>query len=388
MLGRKGLRIATIFGLPIRIDPTWFIVLALLSWTLASYYFPQQFEGAGQEGLSTAQYWILGVGSAILLFASVLLHELGHAVAAKKSNMPVEGITLFMFGGVSELGDTPPGPGAEAKVTLCGWLISAVLAVIFYIVYRSLPSENTSGAIATAMFRYLALVNGLLFAFNGLPGFPLDGGRLLRALIWRVTGSLRKATYYASNIGAGFGLFLIIWGIASFLLTRNLVGGVWLALIGMFLRSGAHAAYSQLLIRRALQGVPVSDLMTRDPVTVEPDLSLQQVIDDYFMKHHFHSFPVAQDGAFRGILSLNDIKEVDPSKRGEMRVADVVEQDEEAMTTIAPDADAMDALEIMSRTGRGRIPVTEGERLVGIVSRRDVMHFLAVKTDLVPEGKA
>jgi len=178
MLSGKGFKIATVFGLPIRIDPTWLIVLALLSWTLAMGYLPSRLEG-----LDTGVYWILGFTAALLLFVSVLLHELGHAIVATRNKIPVRGITLFMFGGVSELSDEPTSPGAEARVTLAGWLISAALAVVFYAIYLAIPRESTRALVASALFQYLALVNALLFVFNGIPGFPLDGGRLLRALI-------------------------------------------------------------------------------------------------------------------------------------------------------------------------------------------------------------
>jgi Zn-dependent protease/CBS domain-containing protein len=383
MLGRQSFKIMTLFGLPVRIDPTWFIILALVTWSLAEAYFPDRYPGQ-----TAGIYWTLGLVGAVMLFASVLLHELGHAVTAKRNDVPVGGITLFMFGGVSELSDEPPSPGTEAKVTLCGWLISAGLALVFYGLYRVTGDESGPAAMAQVLFGYLALVNALLFVFNGLPGFPLDGGRLLRALLWRITGSLRKATYVASQIGAGFGLALILFGVLT-IIGGGFVGGLWFALIGLFLRSGAQASYTQLMVRQALQGVPVSRVMSHDVISVDPSASLRDVVDDYFMEHHHRSFPVARDGRLVGTVRLEDVKEFDRAEWDTRQVRDLLERKKgEEVLQVDPRADTMDVLKEMARTGQGRVSVVENDELVGIVSRRDIMHVLAVKTDLAPEDVA
>jgi len=381
MAARRGFRIATLFGIPVRIDPTWFIILVLLTWTLSTGYFPARYDG-----WSTSVYWVLGAGGAVLLFASVLLHELGHAVVARRSRMRVEGITLFLFGGVSELSGEPPSAAVEVRVTLGGWLISALLAVVFYGLYRITPAATHAGAVLRALFGWLAVVNAMLFVFNGIPGFPLDGGRLLRAFLWYVTKSLRRATYIASNVGAGFGIVFILIGVLNFIGGR-FVGGMWLAMIGLFLRSAARASYSQMLLRQALEGVPVSRLMSTQLVTVSPSLTLRELVSDHFMRHRFHSFPVIEDDRLRGMISLHDVKEVAESEWDTRTVRDVLErQGRTDLPAVSPAADAMDAFAEMARTGRGRLPVVEGDRLVGIVSRRDILHFLALKTDLLPEG--
>jgi len=377
----KGFRVATLFGIPVRIDPTWFIVLLLLSWTLSTSYFPEH-----HQGWSRGIYWILGTSGAILLFLSVLLHELGHALVARGADMRVHGITLFLFGGVSEVTEEPPSAAVEVKVTAGGWLVSAALAVICYIVHRLMPSATQVSAVVKALFGWLAAVNAMLFVFNGIPGFPLDGGRLLRAFLWYFLKSLRRATYIASNVGAGFGILFIVLGVFQFI-TGRFVGGLWLAMIGLFLRNAARASYSQMLLRQALEGVPVSQLMSTELVTVPPSITLRELVRDHFMRHRFHSFPVVEGERLRGMISLHDVKEVDEGEWDVRTVQDVLDRQGPAeVGTVSPFADAMDAFAEMARTGRGRLAVVDGDRLVGIVSRRDILHFLAIKTDLLPEG--
>lgn len=378
----RGFRVATIFGLPIRIDATWFLILALLSWTLAVNYFPHV-----HEGLPRSSYWLLGLAAAVLLFFSVLLHELGHAVAALRWGLRVEGITLFMFGGVSELAEEPASAGAEAEVTLSGWLVSAALAIVAYALSLLFRGESATASVLRILFQYLALANAILFIFNAIPAFPLDGGRLLRAGLWQLTGSLRKSTYIASTIGSGFGLFLIAVGVLNFF-AGQFVGGMWYALIGMFVRNAAQAGYHQMLLRRALEGVPVAQLMTADVITAPPDITADELVRDYFMRHHVHSFPVVRDGELLGLVTLANVRDLDEDQRAVRSVADILPDAETGgVPTLSPDQDAMEALALMAATGRGRLPVVENGELAGIVSRRDIMHFLAVKTDLLPEAQ-
>ncbi len=380
MPATRGFKIATVFDIPIKIDPSWLFIIVLLSWTLGHGYFPRMYMG-----LEPAVYWLLGVAAALLLFFSVLLHELGHALMAKKSGTAVGGITLFMFGGVSELAEEPKTAGGEFKITVAGWLVSGVLAVVFLGLSRLFSGQTEQSFIMVALLQYLALANGVLFVFNAIPGFPLDGGRMLRAALWKFTGSLRKATYWASSVGAGFGTLLIVFGLVHFFYGQMLAG-VWYALIGMFLRSAAKASYQQVLVRRALEGVPIEDLMTSHVVTAPPDASLSGLVDSHFMKYHFHSLPVLRDGQLLGLLTMRDIKEVAEEDRSRVTAADLVEGKPDKMPPIlSPEDDAMDAMAALTASGWGRAPVLQDGQLVGIVSRRDLMHFLAVKTDLVPE---
>lgn len=380
MPATRGFKIATVFGLPIKIDPSWFFIIVLLSWTLAQGYFPRVYMG-----LEPAVYWFMGIAAALLLFFSVLLHELGHALIAKKSGTEVGGITLFMFGGVSELSEEPTTAGGEFRITVAGWLVSGVLAVVFLLASMMFSGQTEQSLIMVALLQYLALANGVLFVFNAVPGFPLDGGRMLRAALWKLTGSLRKATYWASSVGAGIGMLLIVFGLVNFLYGQ-FIGGVWFALIGLFLRTAAKASYQQVLVRRALEGVPIANLMTSNVVTAPPDATLDQLVDSYFMKYHFHSLPVLRDGELLGLVTMRDIKDVDEEERPRVTAADLVEGKPDKMPpTLSPDDDAMDAMGALTASGWGRAPVLQGGQLVGIVSRRDLMHFLAVKTDLVPE---
>ncbi len=373
----KSFRVLTLFGLPIRIDPSWFIILALITWTLATGYFPVKFQG-----LAKAQYWWLGFTAALMLFISVLLHELGHALAAKACGLPAKGITLFLFGGVSELPSDPKSPGDEAKVTLGGWLVSAALAVICYGVYRFIRVDGIYSYITLALVHYLMVINALLFFFNGVPGLPLDGGRLLRAAIWKATGNVRQATRVASSVGGMFGLFLIILGVMS-VFYGSLVGGIWLALIGMFLRNGAHSSYRQLLIKRALSGVHVRDLMSTDVVTIPSDVTLEDALKEYFLRRHFHSFPVVDSaGQVIGMVSIHDVKKHEQQEWDNHTVGEIAGAQKQ-VGGVSPDADALAAFTEMARSGQGRLPVLSDGRLEGIISRRDLLQLLAIKTDLI-----
>ena len=372
----RSIPLFRVFGIPIRLDPTWFIIFALVAWTLAAAYFPTTFKG-----LDRYVYWIMGGVASFMLFFSVLLHELGHSYAAQKLDIPVKSITLFLFGGISETLDEPKNARAEWLMTVAGWGLSLVLALICFGASRLITGTSQAALATFAVVRYLAWINLLLFIFNGLPGLPLDGGRLLRASIWYFTGNIQKATYIASTTGSFFGILLIAGGVLM-LFTGNLVGGMWFILIGFFLRSGAKSSYQQLVFRRALEGVHVADVMAQNVVSVPADISVEQAVNDYFLRYHYHSFPVMEGGdRLAGIISLHDIRGIDRDKWRDTLVRDIANRNVLDLA-LHRDDDLMDAVTRMTRYEVGRLPVVDDGHMIGIVSRRDIMHRLSTKTDL------
>ena len=375
-MNRRGFKLATVFGMPIRVHSTWFVVFALITLTLATLIFPEQ---PGAKGLGQAWYWTMGVATALLLFVSVLLHELGHSLAAKHHSIPVEGITLFLFGGVAQIGEEPRSPRVEAEVTVAGWVVTAVIALFCFLLWPVLPAGAPGWQALRSVVSYLGRINVMLLVFNAIPGFPLDGGRLLRAFIWWTTGNLRKATYIASSVGAGVGLALIIGGVGVVLLGSW--GGAWMALIGFFLRGAAQSSYQQLLVRRALEGVPLSEIMSADVVCIAGETTLEDAVNDWFLRYRYDAFPVCGPQGLRGMLTLDNVRAVPRARWPETTV-------EQAMDGRAPeyasppDMDAVRVLARMSQYDVGRIPVVEAGLLVGIVTRRDILKVLRLKTDL------
>ena len=372
----RSIPLFRVFGIPIRLDPTWFIIFALVAWTLAAAYFPTTFRGFDRH-----VYWIMGAVASLMLFFSVLVHELGHSYAAQRLDIPVKSITLFLFGGISETMDEPRNARAEWIMTVAGWGISLVLALVCFGASKLITGTSQASLATFAVVRYLAWINLLLFIFNGLPGLPLDGGRLLRASIWYFTGNIQKATYIASTTGSFFGILLIAGGVLM-LFTGNLVGGMWFILIGFFLRNGAKSSYQQLVFRRALEGVHVADVMAQDVVSVPAEISVEQAVNDYFLRYHYHSFPVMEDGdRLAGIISLHDIRGIDRDKWRDTRVRDIANRNVLDLA-LHKDDDLMDAVSRMTRYEVGRLPVVDDGHMIGIVSRRDIMHRLSTKTDL------
>ncbi len=375
MFGRS-FQLFKLFGISIRLDPSWFVVAILLTWSLAAFFFPTAYPD-----LATSSYWWMGGIAALGLFASVVLHEIGHSLVAQRYGIDIRSITLFIFGGVAELDDEPRSPGAEFLVAIAGPLVSVVLALLFFgltILNNALAGPASFGGV----FAYLARLNTIVVIFNMIPAFPLDGGRVLRAGIWKARGSLRKATRTTSRIGAGFGIGLVVLGILSFF-AGGFVGGLWLVLIGLFLRSAAQMSYQQLLVRQALEGEPVQRFMSRRPVTVAPDLSVQDMIDRYVYQYYYKLYPVFEDGRLVGCVTLDEIRAVPEEQRARRTVGDIAETCSDR-NTIDANADAMEALSLMNRDNP-RLMVVDNGNLQGIIALRDLMSFFSLKMELGDE---
>lgn len=366
-------RLFRLQGIPIYVDLSWLIILALVTWTLSLRF------RAAVPGTTISTSWLLGLVTAVAFFVCIVLHELGHALTAQRIGIPMQGITLFLFGGVSEMGSQPPSAGKEFLMAIAGPIVSALLGFAF--LGLALVGEQSQwGPSFVFLLGQLALINLAVLVFNLVPAFPLDGGRVLRAALWAATGKLRQATRWASLLGQGFAWFLIILGLFQ-LFQGAFVGGLWLAVIGLFLKTAAQASYQQVLIRQALAGEPVERFMNREPITVPPSLNLQHLVDDYIYRYHHKTYPVASDHHLEGIVSTRDLSQFPRSDWDSHQVREAMHQDVSDVS-ISPAADALLALEQMQRTDSGRLLVMDHEQLVGIVSRKDLLRFLQTKLDL------
>jgi len=390
----KRFTICRLLGIPIRLDLSWFVIVLLLAWSLAAG-FTQTFEGLTQTAA-----WAMGILGALGLFGSVLLHELGHAVAARRYGVQMKGITLFIFGGVAEMTDEPPSPKAEFVVAIGGPLVSVALCVIFLALSLVMPTgvrpidgetyvmqvNHAPTAATYAVVNYLATINLALLIFNMVPAFPLDGGRVLRAILWHIKDNLRWATRITATIGGGFGYVLIGVGVFALLAAGNWVAFIWLGLLGMFLRGAAQMSLQQTQLRSLLEGETVRDFMTDEPVTVSPDIDLRQFVDEYVYRHHFKMFPVMDDGRLVGCISTRQVKAVHVDDWPGTTVGQTADACGN-VNTIRPNADATDALAQLSRNKLSRLMVVDDDgRLEGVIALKDMMDFLALKIDLEGEG--
>lgn len=367
-------RIGRVWGFPIEIDVSWFVIFALFAWSLSTIVFPQMLPNA-----PASLDWALGTVATLLLFASVLVHELAHSYVAVKNHLPIGGITLFLFGGVSKMTEEPRNPRLELRMSVAGPLTSLVLGGLFWAIgvgARAIGAPLPLIAVAG----YLALINVLLAIFNLLPGFPLDGGRVLRAILWQTTGSLERATRYASYSGQAFGYLFMLLGLFM-LFSGNFIGGIWLGLIGWFLVSMAQSAYQQMVLQRALSGVPVERIMQREVPHVPPDLSLRDLVDDYFMRQDYSAYPVMAGENLLGIVTVEDVRDVPREEWDATRVADVA-RPADAHRTIDEREDAWHALTQMLQEDVRRLLVVRDGHLEGVVSRDGVLHVVRAKMQL------
>lgn len=294
----------------------------------------------------------------------------------------MRGITLFLFGGVAEMESEPPSAKSEFFMSIAGPITSVVLGLIFFGIYL-VGSAGGWPKPAIGIVFYVGAINIILAGFNLVPAFPLDGGRVLRSALWYWKGNLRWATRIASQIGSAFGIILIVLGVIYFI-RGAFLGGIWWAIIGLFIRKASQMSYQRVLIRHALEGETVGRFMKREPVTVPPDISIKDLVEEYVYKHHFKMYPVTKDGGLVGCITTKEIKAVPRDKWAERKVADVA-QPCSPENSIGPDTDATVALSLMGKTGQSRLMVTEGGRLVGLIALKDLLRFLTVKMDLSGE---
>lgn len=370
----KSLELFKLFGFSVKVDLSWLVIAFLVTWSLADGVFP-----ALNPGWSRALYWGMGFVGAIGLFVSIVFHELSHSLVARRFGLPMTGITLFVFGGVAEMSDEPPNPRAEFTMAVAGPAASVLVAGICFLgafIGRWVAAPTP----AVIVVGYLGVINLALAAFNMIPAFPLDGGRVLRSVLWGWKDNLRWATRVSSRIGAGFGALLIALGLVSLFFGR-LIGGIWWILIGLFVRQAAHASYRQLLIRRALEGEPVRRFMHDRPVSVPRQISVDELVNDYVYRYHFKFFPVVDGGHLVGCVSTHDVKEL-PREEWSRQTVGAITQPCTATNSVQPDDDAMDALSKMNRGRLSRLMVVEGDHLVGVLALKDLLGFFSMKMEL------
>ncbi len=373
MFGKK-IRLFTLFGFEVNIDFSWIIIAILIAWSLSTGFFPYEYHN-----LSAQTYWLMGIVAALGLFISIIAHEFSHSLVARAQGMSMKGITLFIFGGVAEMGEEPPNARAEFYMSIVGPLSSIAMALLFYWLYAVGDHSGWPVAI-NGICKYLAIINGILAAFNLIPAFPLDGGRVLRSILWRIRGDLNWATRISSQIGSFFGVALIVYGFYR-VFSGNLFGGMWMILIGLFLQNAAQTSYQQLIARKVLEGESVRRFMKSDPVTVEPDTTIEQLLEDYIYHYHFKMYPVVDSGNLLGCITVKQVKQVPKEQRHERTVGQL-RLECSADNTISPEEDALRALSNMNRTGISRLMVVEDRRLVGIVTLKDMLRFLSTRLEL------
>lgn len=365
-------RIAKIFGIDVNIDSSWLIVFVLITWTLAGSYFPNQYPD-----WDSWLHWAVGVITSVLFFASVLAHELAHSLVAIRQGEKVRSITLFIFGGVAQITEEPDRAFKEFFMAIVGPLSSLVIALAFGILWLAVRGfSEPVGALA----RYLAMINASLAFFNLIPGFPLDGGRVLRALIWGISGNLRTATLVASWFGQGIALLFMVGGVL-WVFRGAFIDGLWIAFIGWFLRNASISGYRQVVIRDMLRDVRVEDLMTHDFETVSPALTIQQIVDDYVLRRRDHAYPVADGDHLRGIICLHDIRAV-PRQQWTSKLVGEVMTPWEKLATVSAEDDGYTVLAHLNTHSVGQLPVIEGDRVIGMLRRGDVIRFMQVRGEL------
>lgn len=374
----RTLRLFSIAGIPISVHASWLLAYAIITWSLALGYFRYALPE-----LPAVAHWLNGLLAALLLFVSVLVHELSHSFMARRYGLTVGGITLHVFGGVSQLTDEPPSSRAEFWIAAVGPLTSLALAAV-------LGAVRFGGVIdaawADAVLAYLVFVNVAVGIFNLLPGFPLDGGRLLRALLWKRSGSLRRATATASRVGVGMAFLLIGLGVFQ-IFGGSLLGGVWFIMIGLFLRESAEASAQEVTLRAALGALPVSQVMSRNVVAAPADSTVAALVEK-FWAHHYTSFPVVENGVVVGIATLQQLRDTPPDRWSSTHVRDVMRPLTPELT-VTPETTAFEALQKTARNGVGRVAVVDGSRVVGYLSLKDLTHVIALKemdSDVAPAG--
>ena len=368
---RHNIPLGRILGIPIGLDYSWFVIFALLTWMLAVSYFPAEFKN-----WPPLLYWFTGAVTAVMLFVSVLLHELGHSVVALRYKIPVRSITLFLFGGVAQIGADPPSAIAEFLIASAGPLVSLSLAILFYAMQPLVGGIEPLLGLA----KYLAYINLALVLFNLIPGYPLDGGRVFRAIVWAITGNMRRATLIAANVGRLFAFLFILIGVWQ-MISGNFTGGLWIAFIGWFLDNAASAQVQQVMVQGLLTGHRVSQAMSTHCATVPTDLTLQDLVDEHILGSGQHCFLVNRGDDTVGLMTLDRIKEVPRPKWSTTRAGQVMLPLEQ-LKSIDPDAELWPALQKLDRNGVNQLPVTRDHHVVGMLSRKDVISFLRTLQEL------
>jgi Zn-dependent protease/predicted transcriptional regulator len=369
---KGGIPIGKAFGISLRLHYSWFIVFVLVTWALVSGYFPASFP-----------HWSLGISilagviTSLLFFASVLVHELMHSIVSIKQGIPVESITLFIFGGVSQIAEEPKKPIDEFRMTLAGPLSSLILGLIFLAIWFWWADAPE---MIKAISFWLGWINIFLAGFNLIPGFPLDGGRILRSLIWWRTGNLNKATKIASYIGQGVGYLFILAGL-FFIFTGNWFNGFWLALIGWFLQSAAKGSYQQLALGEILKGHTAIEIMSRECFVISPALSIEQMVSEHILGQGRRCLMVSENDKVIGLLTLQDIKKVSRDRWASTSAREVMVP-LHRLKVVSPETELSTVLKIIISENVNQIPVMENGVVIGMIGRDNLLSFINIRSEL------
>ncbi len=374
----SSIRIGRIWGIPIGLNLSWFLIFALITWSLAVGYLPEEYPS-----LSTTTHWIVGLITSLLFFSSVLLHELGHAFVALRNQIPVRGITLFIFGGVAQIESEPKTPGQEFRVAVAGPVVSLLLAGFFGLLWqldRDLPW-------LAAPSLWLARINLMLALFNLIPGFPLDGGRILRAIVWHFS-NFQRATRIATRVGQGVAVVFIGAGV-WLMFSGNFFDGLWLAFIGWFLNSAASANYAQSTVQHILQGVPVRDVMYNQWITVDANTPVSVLVEEHVLRGGPRHYFVTRSGygyeeggdTWYGMVTTSDITRL-PRAQWAFTPVERIMAPRDRLIVTQPNAPLIDAMHQMEQDHINQLPVIDGTNLVGVVSREGILVYIRRRAQL------
>jgi len=373
MYGNRGIRLFKIFGFEVRIDLSWFLLALLIVWSLSGSFFPAYYNN-----LNYGSYLLMAILGAIGLFASIILHELAHSLVARRYGVKMNGITLFIFGGVAEMNDEPKSAKAEFLIAGAGPLLSIVIGLFFGALYLASSFANAV-VFLQGVFFYLFLINIVLVIFNLVPAFPLDGGRILRAVLWYFKKNFYWATKVSSRIGGAFGILLIVAGIISFIM-GNFVNGLWWTLIGLFIYNISGQSYQQLKYKKNLEGISVTEFIKKDDSVISENLSLDDLVKEYIYKYHYNTYPFVKDSEFKGCIDIEEVKSVPKDRWKEVSVEDIIKKCSRN-EIISSKAKASEALKVMQETNNKRLFVIDDNKLTGMVSLYDILGYLRLRKD-------
>lgn len=368
---RGSLTLGKVLGIPIKVHSSWFLVAVLITWSLAGGYFPQQYPR-----WATTTYWVVGAVTAVLFFASVVLHELGHSIVAIREKVPVRDITLFIFGGVAQIGNEPETPSAEFRIAIAGPLTSLVVVGL-----SGLLSLGVAGAAPlAASFSYLARINLTLALFNLIPGFPLDGGRVLRAILWKMGGRLRTATRWATWVGRGVAYLFILLGVGQ-MFRGSFLDGLWIVFIGWFLNNAAESSYQQVAMKEMLAGVTVGDVAAQQCIAVPSDLRLDRLVGDLVLGAGLRCFFVTDNGRVKGLITLDNIRAVSRDLHGELTASQVMTP-VDALVQADSGEDVLTLLQRMNEANASQAPVIVNGHPLGLFSRESLLRHIRLRNEL------
>lgn len=371
---KNSIVIGKVKGIDIEINISWLIVFGLVTFTLAMSFFPTNYP----EWSASAR-WILGGVMAIMLFGSVLLHELSHSVVSIGLGIGVKKITLFIFGGVAQIEKEPDEPIKELKIAIAGPMMSLALAVTSLVISRTLVILEAP-EIVTVPFAYVANVNLILAFFNMIPAFPLDGGRVLRAIIWKLKGDLELATKIASAAGGAFGYLIIFLGI-FLALTGNIVNGIWFVLTGWFINQSSQSSYQNMVVNDIFGKIKVKKFMSENLITVNSNISVKDMVESYFYRYKYSSFPIKKGEMILGVVNLEMIKRVDRDAWDSTSIEQITERLNDSLT-VSPEDSVAEAMTKIFGNSIGRVLVMDDNHLVGIVSRTDILNHIRIYNQL------